>query len=64
MAEWRGLLETLGREVQVRWGEDVYAGYAEDVDDLGNLMLRQADGTLVTLPAGEVTAGTVAGGGE
>ena len=53
--EWRGHLETLGTHVKVRWHDDLYTGIAEDVDKVGNLILRQCDGTLVTLPAGEVT---------
>lgn len=53
--EWRGLLETLGKRVEVTWVEDVYRGYAEDVDDAGNLLLRLEDGSVATLPAGEVT---------
>lgn len=53
--EWQSSLETLGREVQVRWGEQVEEGVAEAVDGEGNLLLRRADGTLVTLAAGEVT---------
>ena len=56
MEEWRGLLETLGQRVEVRWQDEVYAGYAEDVDEIGNLLLRREDGTLATLPAGEVTS--------
>ena len=56
LEEWRGLLETLGRRVEIRWQDEVYAGYAEDVDDTGNLKLRLEDGTLVTIPAGEVTS--------
>ena len=55
--EWRALLETLGRQVEVRWQNEVYHGYAEDVDEVGNLRLRLGDGTLATLPAGEVTSG-------
>ena len=54
--EWRGLLETLGREVEVRWQHEVYTGLAENVDKVGNLLLRLGDGTLLTLPAGEVTS--------
>ena len=54
--EWRGLLETLGTRVEVRWQGEVYSGHAEDVDSLGNLVLRQEDGTTKTLPAGEVTS--------
>ena len=53
--EWQASLETLGREVQVRWGEQVEEGVAEAVDGEGNLLLRRADGTLVTLVGGEVT---------
>ena len=53
-AEWRGLLETLGTDVEVRWGDESYIGRAEDVDEVGNLLLRQRDGVLVTLLAGEV----------
>ena len=53
--EWHSALETLGKEVQVRWGEQTEEGVAEGVDGEGNLLLRRADGTLVTLAAGEVT---------
>ena len=61
--EWRGLLETLGKQVEVRWRDDVYSGYAEDVDEVGQLILRVGDGTLVTLPAGEVTSHLATGDG-
>jgi BirA family biotin operon repressor/biotin-[acetyl-CoA-carboxylase] ligase len=54
--EWRDSLETLGRKVEVRWGDQVYVGHAEDVNELGGLLLRQEDGTVATLPAGEVTS--------
>ena len=59
MDEWRGLLETLGSQVEVRWQNDIYIGFAEDVDQVGNLLLRRDDGALTTLPAGEVTSVTV-----
>lgn len=61
LEEWRGLLDTLGKQVMV---QDVthsggagssYRGFAEDVDDKGNLLLRLADGRLVALAGGEVT---------
>ena len=55
MGEWRELLETLGNQVEVRWQKDIYIGFAEDVDQVGNLLLRREDGELITLPAGEVT---------
>ena len=54
MGEWRGLLETLGSHVQVQWKDEVHTGFAEDVDEIGNLLLRQGDGTLISVPAGEV----------
>ena len=60
ISEWRSLLETLGQRVTVRWGEEVYSGLAEDVDGVGNLLLRTPDGGLLTLPAGEVTSRTEA----
>ncbi|MBE0415966.1 MAG: biotin--[acetyl-CoA-carboxylase] ligase [Dehalococcoidia bacterium] len=53
--EWRRRLETLGKEVTVRCGEDVREGYAESVDEDGNLLLRCPDGSLVTIAAGDVT---------
>ena len=53
--EWRGLLETLGRRVQVRWGDQVEEGLAAEVDQEGDLVLERPDGTRVVLPAGEVT---------
>lgn len=53
--DWRSSLETLGRQVQVRWGEKIEEGVAEDVDSEGNLLLRHLDGTLITLAAGEVS---------
>ena len=53
--EWQSSLETIGMEVQVRWGEQLEEGIAEGVDMEGNLLLRRHDGTLVALAAGEVT---------
>ena len=53
--EWRDHLETLGTHVEVRWHDELYIGFAEDVDKVGNLILRQSDGTRSILPAGEVT---------
>ncbi len=53
--EWRARLVTLGKEVQVRFGEQVEGGLAEDVDSDGSLILRRADGSRVTIAAGDVT---------
>ena len=55
---WRRRLETIGREVTVKCGSEVWQGYAEAVDDDGNLLLRRPDGSLVTIAAGEVTLRT------
>ena len=55
VAEWTAFLETLGRWVEVKWGEEVITGYVEGVDGLGHLLVRQDDSSLVKLSAGEVT---------
>lgn len=53
--EWRSRLVTLGREVEVSSGEDKYRGIAESVESDGSLYLRQADGSLVKIVAGDAT---------
>lgn len=53
--EWQARMETLGREVSVRCGDEVKEGRAEAVDEDGNLLLRLADGSLVAISAGDVT---------
>ena len=60
LIEWKALLDNLGQRVEVTWGNDRISGLAEDIDDLGNLMLRRDDGRLVTLTAGDVTLGSSA----
>ncbi len=52
---WAKQVETIGKSVQVRWGGRVHEGFARDVDDEGNLVLVQRDGTALTMVAGEVT---------
>ena len=52
---WRGRLVTLGRYVTARWGDSVIDGVAESVEQSGALMIRRADGTLVSVVAGDVT---------
>ena len=52
---WRALLETLGKWVEVRWGEQREEGLAEDVNEEGDLVLLRRDNSRVTLPVGEVT---------
>ena len=60
MDEWRGKLDTLGSRVEVamasRDGEgEVISGLAEDVDEFGRLLIREAGGVLRAVAAGEVT---------
>lgn len=53
--EWQNRLETLGKVVQVKSGNDVEVGYAESVDSDGSLLLRRPDGSLARFITGEVT---------
>jgi BirA family biotin operon repressor/biotin-[acetyl-CoA-carboxylase] ligase len=53
--EWASRLDTLGKTVQVRWGDTVIEGMAEGVDSVGNLVLKLPDGSAFTASAGEVT---------
>jgi BirA family biotin operon repressor/biotin-[acetyl-CoA-carboxylase] ligase len=52
---WRDRLVTLGKQVTVKAGNAEYSGVAESVDADGSLMIRQPDGSLVTVPVGDVT---------
>jgi BirA family biotin operon repressor/biotin-[acetyl-CoA-carboxylase] ligase len=53
--EWLQRLETLGKNVSVRCGDEVQEGYAESVDQTGNLIVRRPDGSRITVTAGDVT---------
>jgi len=55
LQKWRSRLDTLGREVRVTFGDQIYEGTAEDVDRDGNLILVQSDGTKRSVEAGEVS---------
>jgi len=52
--QWKSNLVTLGQQVQINMGDKIYTGLAEDVTEDGSLMLRQKDGYLVKIIAGEV----------
>ena len=54
--DWAATLETLGKQVKLRWRDQVLTGVAESVDDHGNLTLLQPGGERVTVVAGEVTS--------
>jgi len=51
---WRSQLSTLGRSIQVRQGDTVISGIAEDVDGNGELLLRRHSGELVSITWGDV----------
>jgi BirA family biotin operon repressor/biotin-[acetyl-CoA-carboxylase] ligase len=52
--EWRDAAATLGREVRVETDGEVLTGWAEDVSDIGRLMLRRTDGSRVEIDVGDV----------
>ena len=52
--QWRNQLSTLGRSIQVRQGTTVLSGVAEDVNDQGELLLRDHSGKLVSITWGDV----------
>ena len=54
--DWAATLETLGKQVELRWRDQVITGVAESVDDEGNLILLQPDGERINVVAGEVTS--------
>ena len=51
---WRDRLVTLGKRVTVHSGGDVLDGVAESVDETGALFLRQSNGSLTKIVAGDV----------
>jgi BirA family biotin operon repressor/biotin-[acetyl-CoA-carboxylase] ligase len=54
-SEWRDRLVTLGKEVRVSSGKEVFEGIAESVDSDGSLLVRKPDGSLNRVIAGDVT---------
>jgi BirA family biotin operon repressor/biotin-[acetyl-CoA-carboxylase] ligase len=54
-SEWRDRLVTLGEEVRVTSGEEIFEGIAESVDADGSLLVRSPDGSLNKVIAGDVT---------
>ena len=52
---WRERLVTLGKDVRATWQGGMAEGIAEDVDDVGALLIRTADGALTRVEAGDVT---------
>jgi BirA family transcriptional regulator, biotin operon repressor / biotin---[acetyl-CoA-carboxylase] ligase len=52
--QWRNQLSTLGRTIQVRQGDTILSGVAEDVDDVGELFLRCHSGERVKVTWGDI----------
>ncbi len=53
--EWRRRAVTLGREVSIAGGRESVVGMALDIDNTGALLVRQADGSVVEVVAGDCT---------
>jgi hypothetical protein len=53
--QWQSHLVTLGLRVYVNMGDRYYDGTAESVTKDGSLMLRQKDGSLIKIVAGDVS---------
>lgn len=54
--EWEELLDTLGHRVRVTWQGEEYVGYADGIDEQGSLLLRQDDGGVLVLAAGDASS--------
>ena len=62
--EWASRLVTLGQPVSVNALDGVHKGFAESVDETGALLLRQSDGRVKRVLAGDITLGREAKGDE
>ena len=56
LGPWAESLETIGKHVELRWRDSTIEGLAESVDERGNLVVLQRDGSRVHAVAGEVTS--------
>jgi BirA family biotin operon repressor/biotin-[acetyl-CoA-carboxylase] ligase len=52
---WRSRLVTLGKKVRATTGTQIIEGLADSVDETGALLIRQSDGSLIKVIAGDVT---------
>jgi len=53
--QWEDRICNLGKEIQVTMGETVYTGIAESVTRDGALMLRDFQGTMIKVIAGDIS---------
>ncbi len=61
--EWKSRLKTLGEEVNIAMpsasqGTEYLSGVAEDVDEFGRLLVKDANGRIHAVSAGEVSIGS------
>jgi BirA family biotin operon repressor/biotin-[acetyl-CoA-carboxylase] ligase len=54
LKQWQKNIVTFGQKVAVVWGDKTIAGVAEGVTTRGNLLLRNSEGKLVEILAGDV----------
>jgi len=52
---WRSRCETIGQSIQIRLGDELIEGSADDIEPDGALLLRLHDGRVRRLTAGETT---------
>jgi len=52
--KWRGYLSTLDRQIQVRQGDTILDGIAEDVSETGELLLRCHSGERISITWGDI----------
>lgn len=55
-ADWLARAGGLGRPIRINTGDSELAGVFEGVDETGRLVLRSADGTMLTMAAGDIMA--------
>lgn len=52
--QWRSLSDTLGRHVRAMCGDDSVEGLALDINEEGALLVRQRDGSIQSVHAGDI----------
>ncbi|MBM3149320.1 MAG: biotin--[acetyl-CoA-carboxylase] ligase, partial [Chloroflexi bacterium] len=53
--EWRERMDTLGKWIEVKSGDAIERGKAEDVTENGNLILRRPNNSITEILVGDVT---------
>ncbi|MEW6584770.1 MAG: biotin--[acetyl-CoA-carboxylase] ligase [Nitrospirota bacterium] len=55
LEEWRSMTTTLGKQVVVSVGDQIFSGLAESTDEKGNLIIRLHSGETKKVSSGDVT---------